>query len=194
MEMPELQRFQRAHASEDVVLIGIDVQEKDEVVKEYARTLNLTFSIGVDGPGAIGRQYDVDGFPTTVVIGADGRVKQYETGAIANADVALAPIVASEIAELRAGRGTTAAAYRAALAAEPAPSKNQNEEDAPLQGRAKRIADAMPCPCGCSDKVSACGCSTSKGIKARLAKGGYDDRTDVEVMQELNKEFCMKPM
>ena len=52
----------------------------------------------------------------------------------------------------------------------------------------------MPCPCGCDDKVYECKCSTAKGIKKRLAEGRFDDKTDVEVMQELNREFCMKPM
>jgi hypothetical protein len=59
---------------------------------------------------------------------------------------------------------------------------------------AGRIAEAMPCPCGCSDKVYACGCRTAKSVKERLALGGYDSKTDAEVMQELNKEFCMKGM
>jgi peroxiredoxin len=192
-EMPELAAFQRTRASEAVVLLGVDVREKDEVVKEFARSLSLTFPIGVDGAGDIGEQYDVQAFPTTVVIGADGRVKQYETGAIANADVALGSVVDAQVADLRAGRGITMAAYKEALAAD-ATRGDRHNEDAPLTGRAKRIADAMPCPCGCSDKVTGCGCSTSKGIKVRLAKGGYDDKTDVEVMQELNKEFCMKSM
>jgi thiol-disulfide isomerase/thioredoxin len=192
-EMPELAAFQRTHASEAVVLVGVDVREKDEVVKEYVRSLGLTFPIGVDGAGDIGDQYEVEAFPTTVVIGADGRVKQYETGAIANADVALGSVVDAQIADLRAGRGITTAAYKEAVAAE-ATRGDRHNEDATLTGRAKQIADAMPCPCGCSDRVTSCGCNTSKGIKARLAKGGYDDKTDVEVMQELNKEFCMKSM
>ncbi len=194
-EMPELERFQRAHASEGIILVGVDVEEKDEVVKQFVQMLNLTFPVGVDGAGSIAEQYDVDSYPTTVVIGADGRVKQYETGAISNADVALASVIAAEVAELRAGHGISAAVYKQALAAQPPlEASGRPAEDAPLEGRAKKIADAMPCPCGCSDKVSACGCSTSKAIKARLAKGGYDGKTDVEVMQELNKEFCMKSM
>lgn len=192
-EMPELAAFQQTHASEAVVLLGVDVREKDEVVKEFARSLSLTFPIAVDGAGDIGDQYDVEAFPTTVVIGADGRVKLYETGAIANADVALGSVLDAQVTDLRAGRGITTAAYKEALASE-ATRGNRQIEDTALTGRAKRIADAMPCPCGCSDKVIGCGCSTSKGIKARLAKGGYDDKTDVEVMQELNKEFCMKSM
>ena len=53
----------------------------------------------------------------------------------------------------------------------------------------------MPCPCGCADKtVAACGCRTATGIKARLAKGGLESRSDAAVMEALNREFCMKGM
>ena len=51
--MPELAAFERAHASEGVVLVGVDVREKDEVVKQFVRSLSLTFPIGIDGAGDI---------------------------------------------------------------------------------------------------------------------------------------------
>jgi hypothetical protein len=52
----------------------------------------------------------------------------------------------------------------------------------------------MDCPCGCSDKVAKCGCKTSKNIKARLGAMKLEQRTDVDVVRELNSEFCMAGM
>ncbi len=49
----------------------------------------------------------------------------------------------------------------------------------------------MPCPCGCEQQVEECGCSTADKITARLATMDLADRTDTEVMQELNQEFCV---
>ena len=190
-EMPELERYQKAHKDDGVILIGIDAEEKHTIVEQFINELNLTFPVGIDGSGDLLKLYGVNGFPTTIVIGADGRVKLYETGAISNADVAFGAIVTPELAVIREGRGITAEAYRASLEAEPPPDAGANT---PLTGRARKIAEAMPCPCGCDDKVSACGCSTSKAIKARLAQGGFDAKTEVEVMEELNREFCMKSM
>lgn len=189
-EMPELERYYQTQAGSGVILLGIDAEEKHVAVESFVKELKLTFPIVIDDAGDVMRLYDVSSFPTTVVIGVDGRVKLYETGAISNADVALGPVVAPQVAALREGRGIGLEEYRRALADQP----RAEGAAAPLEGRARHIAEAMPCPCGCTDKVMACKCATSKAIKARLAKGGYDGKTDVEVMQELNREFCMKGM
>ena len=191
-EMPELERYQKAYKDEGLILIGIDAEEKHTVVESFIREVGTTFPVGIDASGDLMKLYGVTAFPTTVVVGADGRVKLYETGAISNADVALDGIVLPELAAVRDGRGITPDGYRAALASTPAPADGGTTKT--LEGRALTIAEAMPCPCGCDDKVAACTCSTSKAIKARLAQGGYDAKTDAEVMQELNREFCMKPM
>ena len=189
-EMPELQRYQQANRERGVVLIGIDAEEKSSLVKTFADDLRLTFPIGVDATGDLMKQYQVTSFPTTIVIGADGKVKLREVGAILNAEVALDSILKPEIESIRLGQGIEKAAYVAALAEQPKTEKLGGT----LEGRAARIAEVMPCPCGCTDKVAACGCQTSKGIKARLAEGRFEQRTDAEVMEELNKEFCMKGM
>lgn len=189
-EMPELERYYREHADKGVLLLGIDAEEKHTVVEPFIAEMKLTFPVGIDASGDVLKLYGIRSFPTTVVIGADGKVKLYETGAILNADVGLRPIVDPEIAAVGGGRGITKDAYIAALAQEP----SEAGEAKPLEGRGRTIAEAMPCPCGCTDKVMACRCSTASGIKARLAQGGYEGKTDAEVMQELNREFCMKGM
>jgi thiol-disulfide isomerase/thioredoxin len=190
-EMPELERFANSQKEAGLILLGIDAEEKHTIVERFVADLKITFPIGIDASGDLLRMYEVSSYPTTIVIGADGRVKLYEVGAISNADVALGPVVAPELAAIREGRGISVDAYREALARDP--SKPAGSAT-PLQGRGRRIAEAMPCPCGCSDKVYACGCRTAKSVKERLAQGGYDSKTDAEVMQELNKEFCMKGM
>jgi thiol-disulfide isomerase/thioredoxin len=189
-EMPELEQFYRAHAADGMVLVGIDAQEKHTAVDAFVREVGVSFPVGIDGTGDLEKLYDVSGYPTTVVIGADGRVKVYQSGAIANADVALGPAVTTGIAAIRDGKGITADAYRQAQSTAQAPAASPSA--APLTGRARHIAEAMTCPCGCDDKVGACACDTAKSIRQRLAQGGYDGKTDEEVMQALNREFCVK--
>jgi peroxiredoxin len=189
-EMPELERFQR-RAGERVMLLGVDAEEKESLVAAFRDEMKLTFPIGIDESGDIQKQFGVSGLPTTVVIGADGRVKLYETGAIANADVTLRGIVETEVAAIVAGQAIGRDAYLKAIAESPT---DEIAGPRPLNGRARRIADAMPCPCGCDDHVSKCGCKTAKGIKARLAQNTFDGHTDADVMEALNKEFCMKGM
>jgi cytochrome c biogenesis protein CcmG, thiol:disulfide interchange protein DsbE len=187
-EMPELERYQR-EAGDTVRLIGVDAQEHADLVRGFIQQVKTTFPIVVDADGAVLRRYGVEAFPTTVVIGANGRIILYEVGMVANADVSLRPIVERERAAIAAGRGITTEAWRAAHAAGAAA--------APPLTRAERIAAAMPCPCGCADKtVAACECRTAKGIKARLNPGGlgFDGLSDAQVMEALNREFCMKGM
>ena len=195
-EMPELQRWAQANAANNVVLVGIDAHEKASLVKDFTNELRLTFPIGIDDSGDILERYEVKSFPTTIVIGADGRVKLRESGAIMNANVSLDPVATPEIAALRERRGISKEAFLSAWRAQAADDQRSNREMqvAAPDPRAARIAGAMPCPCGCSDRVAKCGCQTAKGIKARLAEGGYGGKTDAEVMEELNKEFCMKGM
>ena len=193
-EMPELERYQQANREKGVIVIGIDSEERASLVKAFADELRVTFPIGIDETGALFGLYEVSSLPTTIVIGVDGRVKLRETSAIMNAEVSLDPVLGPEVEALRMGRGVSKDAYLAALAAQPKQTDSEKDPAAVPNERAARIAAAMPCPCGCSDKVAACTCQTAKGIKARLAQGGYEHRTDAEVMEELNKEFCMKGM
>lgn len=186
-EMPELERYQR-QAGDTVRLVGVDAQEARELVVAFIDEMKTTFPVVIDD-GAVQRHYGVDSFPTTVVIGADGRIKLYEVGMIANTDVALRVLVDRERSLIASGRGISAERYRTALAAASSAAGPSGTT------RAERIAVAMPCPCGCADKtVAACGCRTAKGIKARLATGGLEGQSDVAIMEALNREFCMKGM
>jgi thiol-disulfide isomerase/thioredoxin len=196
-EMPELERYAQAHASEPFLLLGIDAEEKRETVAKFVRDLKTTFAVVIDDSGDVLKKYGVAAFPTTVVIGADGRIKLYEVGAIANADVSLQPIVAPELTRLARGEGVSLEAYRNALAAQaPVPSAEPEPEQPTdqLEGRAREIAQQMGCPCGCDDKVSVCTCQTSKAIRAKLRQGGFDGKTNEQVIKELNAEFCGRGM
>ena len=189
MEMPELERYYARHRDEGVLLVGVDAQERQALVEQFVSALSTTFPITIDGTGDVLKNYDVTAFPTTVVIGVDGRVKLRVTGAIPDAESALDPIVKPELLALGEQRGISRDAYLAALAAQP-----PNPGTPRLDARGERIAAAMTCPCGCSDKVAACNCRSASGVKARLAQGGFEDRTDAEVMTELQREFAKTGM
>jgi peroxiredoxin len=204
-EMPELQYYTRKMRDEKqpFLLLAIDAQEAPPQVDAFVSRLALTMPVAIDSDGGVMKKYGVDAFPTTVVIGADGKIKLYEAGAISNADVAFAPIVAPEFAVLRSPDSTPDArrrAYEEALNQQAPPARrgwtppDAKPADGELTGRALSIAQAMPCPCGCDDKVITCTCHTAKSIKARLREQVDDKLTDGEVMQRLNKEFCMKGM
>jgi peroxiredoxin len=194
-EMPELERYHVANSGGDFMLIGIDVNEDGELVDSFVKKLELTFPIALDEHGALAARYGVKSYPTTVVIGVDGRVHLYETTAIANADVAFGGIVASQRSLMSTGMAIKRDAYLKAAAAE-SYSDLADETKAPaLTGRAATIATAMRCTCGCDFHVGECNCGTAKEIKkklaAEMARGTYDKMSDAEVMAALDKEFCL---
>jgi hypothetical protein len=150
--------------------------------------------------GAIQKKYGVEVFPTTVVIGVDGKVQLYETGALVNADVAFDNVLQKNQQLIKAGQTISPEAYRLAaqnqqsLPLRHAEQEVETKEEPQLDERAKRIAARMDCPCGCDDKVQKCSCNTSKKIKKALAEEKFEGKSDAEIIKGLNKRFCSGAM
>lgn len=198
-EMPELNRYFNEHKSESFLLLGIDAEEKGDRVEAFLDELKLDFPAGID-EGPIRRQYGVESFPTTVVIGVDGKVQFYETGALVNAEVAFDNLLQQNRQLMQAGRVISPEDYRLLAQKQAAlplrhPEQNRTaEEEFKLDERGKRIAARMDCPCGCDDKVEKCSCNNSKKIKKALASEDFKDRPDEEIIRSLNKRFCSGAM
>jgi len=86
-EMPELNRYFNEHKVDSFLLIGIDAEEKQDRVEQFLKDVPVDFPLGID-EGDIQKKYGVSAFPTTVLIGMDGKVQFYETGELVNAEVA----------------------------------------------------------------------------------------------------------
>jgi thiol-disulfide isomerase/thioredoxin len=197
-EMPELNRFAKSQISSPVRVIGIDAGEKEEQVASFLRDTEVHFPVGVD-EGSVVKLYGVETYPITVVIGADGRIVLYETGRIANAEVAFGAEVRAGLKALDQGLGIEKGAFIALSKEERffdvRPSHDDAKSDVSfLTGRAKEIADTMKCVCGCSDMLPDCKCATAKGMKAKLKSAALDGTNDVSVIEGINAEFCMKGM
>jgi thiol-disulfide isomerase/thioredoxin len=198
-EMPELNRYFNEHKSQPFILLGIDAEEKGDRVDAFLNELKVDFPAGVDD-GPIRQKYGVESFPTTVVIGVDGKVQLYETGALANADVAFDNLLTQNRKLLQAGQTISPEAYRLAAQnqlslplRQPEPNP-EPKQDYRLDERGKRIVAHMTCPCGCDDSVQACSCNTSKKIKKALASEDFKDKPDDEIIKALNKRFCSGAM
>lgn len=193
-EMPEFVRFYNDNQDNGVLLIGINADEKPNVVSAFVSEQGVSFPVGIDTEG-IRRKYGVMSYPTTVFIGVDGKVQLYEIGSIMNADIAFGTLVKDNLALLDEGKGVQPEQYRADLNNEDfsrvTPFRDEDEPE--LKGRAKEISLNMYCPCGCDDLVAECSCKTSDDIKADLEKMEFsDDKTNDEVIRELNARYCNK--
>jgi peroxiredoxin len=203
-ELPELNKFYETHKDESFILLGINADdEREDTVKDFIKENNIEFPIGIDKDGKIEQMYAVRGLPVTVFIGADGRVSIYEVGPIMNADIAFENLYKINMESIKAGKGITKEAYLKNLEGqkdlpsekekdEEEEEKEEDKEEEKLTGRAKDIVIKMDCPCGCSHKVDECGCKTADDIIATLKKQDLSDKSDVDIIKELNKEFCKK--
>jgi len=198
-EMPELNTYFNTHKAESFLLVGIDAEEKQDRVEAFLADLKVDFPAGVDS-GPIQKQYGVSAFPTTVLIGVDGKVQFYEAGALANAEVAFDNLLSKNRQLIQSGQIISPEEYRLQAQKQPAlpvresAEKPAAEEDDKLDPRGKRIVARMDCPCGCDKKVQGCTCSTSRNIKTALAKEDFKDKPDDEIMKVLNKRFCSGAM
>lgn len=73
-ETPDIQRISEARG-EDLIILGISVQEPIEVVEEYRRTYGLAYRIGIDTTASVMRQWNVFGLPTHYFIDRDGIIR-----------------------------------------------------------------------------------------------------------------------
>jgi thiol-disulfide isomerase/thioredoxin len=190
-ETPELNRYYQKHRSEDFLLLGVDGGETRDLVDKFAGEFKLSYPLGIDH-GSVRKSYGVGAYPTTVLIGVDGKVQFYEGGELPNADVAFDSFLRLNRQILASGRGISSEAYLKQVGVRP-------QEPAPppataLDARAQRIVARMDCPCGCDKRLADCTCRTGQKIRATLAAGGFGNQSDVGIMAALNKKFCMGGM
>lgn len=91
-EMPELIAYFEKHRNEDFLLVGIDASEDRATVLDFVLEQKVSFPVVID-EHMITARYRAYSYPTTVVIGLDGKVQLYEVGGIPNADVTFDPIL-----------------------------------------------------------------------------------------------------
>lgn len=198
-EMPELDRYFNEHKADSFLLLGVDAEESQDRVNAFLDDLKLGFAAGIDA-GPIRKQYGVSAFPTTVLIGVDGKVQFYETGALVNAEVAFDNLLRQNRQLMQIGQVISPTDYLLQAQKQPAlptlhPEQETSvEEQYKFDERGKRIVARMDCPCGCDKKVQTCTCHTSSNIKKALAGEDFKDLPDDEIMRALNKRFCSGAM
>jgi peroxiredoxin len=193
-EMPEFNAFYAKHKDDPFILIGINAGENSDTVRAFMKEFGIGFPLGIDNGDKIQTLYTVRSFPTTIFIGADGIVRNYEIGQIMNADIAFDTMYKMSMEIIKSGKGIAREAYLKNLSQQKDLNHANKEKDNQdrLEGRAKVIAETMYCPCGCSDRVIDCNCKTAKDIRKKLTTSNLSGKTDEEIIKDLNKEFCVR--
>jgi thiol-disulfide isomerase/thioredoxin len=78
-EMPDLVKFAAAHP--DVVVIGVDVNDKVPAAQKFAAKYAITYPLVADEQGVIFGHFDSQGLPTTIFYDSDLNVVDKIVGA-----------------------------------------------------------------------------------------------------------------
>lgn len=74
-EMPALELFAEAMKDSGLVVVAVNHRETDAAIARFVRTMSFDLTILRDVDGAASRAFGVRAFPTSVLIGRDGRAK-----------------------------------------------------------------------------------------------------------------------
>jgi cytochrome c biogenesis protein CcmG/thiol:disulfide interchange protein DsbE len=97
-----LERGWRAYRDRGVVVLGVDIQDKDEAGLKFIRDFNLTFPNAPDRAGKVSVDYGVYGVPETFFIDRRGAIRVKHVSALT--DQVFRETVDSLLAEPAAGR------------------------------------------------------------------------------------------
>lgn len=79
-EMPDLNTYYQAHKDEGFVVLAINAGDPSASVIEFARNYQLSFPVLIDPNSHLLNQLRIRSFPTSIVIGRDGKVKNIHIG------------------------------------------------------------------------------------------------------------------
>jgi thiol-disulfide isomerase/thioredoxin len=186
-ETPELSAYYSKQTVEYLTFIGINVNEKPDLVKQYLSDLRPSFPVGIDNNSIISDQFNVKSYPTTIVIGLDGKIALYEVGGIANAEVVFDPIIAANRDNIRKHLVIDSTAYFREFANQPKPITPDTEvEKAKIQmaGDALKFAERMHCP-SCGKSLVKCTCNFCDDVKLKLKTMDFKDKKDEQILKDL---------
>jgi thiol-disulfide isomerase/thioredoxin len=81
-EMPSLELLAERHEKAGLVVVAVNHRETDASIRRYLSQWPITLTIVRDADGAAARAWGVRIFPTTIVIGRDGRPAFTVTGEV----------------------------------------------------------------------------------------------------------------
>jgi thioredoxin-related protein len=69
------------------MVLGINAQwDKEQLARTFMEVYKVTYPVGRDATGTIGKLYDVDGTPTNLFIDKAGRLVEQHVGGLEEAD------------------------------------------------------------------------------------------------------------
>ena len=81
-EMPDIETVHQKHKDEGVVVLGVDIQEPEEVVRRFVEEGGYSWTFLLDTTGVVTATYKVSAIPTSFFINRDGMIMSKGVGAM----------------------------------------------------------------------------------------------------------------
>ena len=81
-EASGLEGVYQQYAPQEVVFVGVAIEDMEDKARDYVKRNGLTFATGLDAEGTIKRAYGVFGLPITYFIDREGLVNYVHAGVI----------------------------------------------------------------------------------------------------------------
>ena len=79
-EMPQFIAAYEAHRDEGLVVIGLNLQESESIIRPFVDDFGIDFPVLIDRDGEVGDAYRLIGLPATYFIGRDGVIESLFIG------------------------------------------------------------------------------------------------------------------
>lgn len=96
-EARDLEASWQRFKDQDVVFIGIDIQDTEAAAREFIKEFGITYPNGRDASGRIAIDFGVWGIPETFFIDATGRITYKQVGTLGS------HLIAAKLAEAKQG-------------------------------------------------------------------------------------------
>lgn len=74
-EMPHLETLSKEYADYGFTLLGVNVDEKQELAEKLLAQIPVSFPILFDPTSSVSKLYNVDAMPTTILVDRDGNLR-----------------------------------------------------------------------------------------------------------------------
>ena len=81
-EMPAINAYYKANQEKGLTVLGVNAQEDRATVRKFIEANGFTFPILLDRVGDVARQFQVNSYPTTIIVDRNGTIQTIHNGLI----------------------------------------------------------------------------------------------------------------
>ncbi len=87
-EFPAIERQYKSFESQGVHVLAVNIAQSEFEVKNYVKSMNMTFPVAIDPTKSVMEAYNVTNLPATILVNAEGQIEKIVTGEMSEAQIA----------------------------------------------------------------------------------------------------------